>query len=283
MKASAVSKRLRVYALSVGLTASLFTFLAACAPALERQLIFWPNRAEKETPAAYGADYDVLELQSEDGTELVAWSIPTTQDAPWLLFFHGNNTNISRMLNYPMWLRELTGFNLLMAEYRGFYKSGGVPSEAGLYQDARTYYDYLQNLGVPADDILVYGFSLGTGVAAQLAFEKNIGALILHAPFTSVHDTARTLYNKHIPETLIQNKFASIDKIAAVDAPLLVMHPMEDETIPFDQGAAIYEAAAEPKQFLEVPGKHSGLMDSDKGEKRFAPVTEQLINFLLDE
>ena len=156
----------------------------------------------------------------------------------------------------------------------------GVPSEAGLYQDARAYYTHLRELGVPSEDIILYGFSLGTGVATQLAFEKDIGALILQAPYTSITDTARTLYNRHIPDGLIKNKFASIEKIADIDAPLLILHPLEDTTIPFEQGAALFEAAAEPKTFVEVPGGHNSLMDSAVEDKEFAKVTEELLEFL---
>lgn len=272
--------KLRRYALYMGMTASLFSFLAACAPALERQLVFWPSRAEGETPADYGADYEVLKLQSEDGTKLSAWSIPTDDSAPWIVFFHGNNTNISKMLNYPMRLRELTGYNLLMAEYRGYYQNEGVPSESGLYQDARAYYTHLRDSGVQPENIILYGFSLGTGVATQLAYEKDIAALVLQAPYTSITDTARTLYHHKIPDGLIKNRFASIEKIAEINAPLLILHPVEDTTIPFDQGAALFEAAVEPKTFLEIPGGHSSLMDSLEDEVDFAKVTKGLTDFL---
>ena len=134
--------------------------------------------------------------------------------------------------------------------------------------------------GVPSEDIILYGFSLGTGVATQLAFEKDIGAVILQAPYTSITDTARTLYHPKIPDGLIKNRFASIEKIAGIDAPLLILHPLEDTTIPFDQGAALFEAAAEPKNFVEVPGGHNSLMDSAVEDKEFVKVTEQIMKFL---
>lgn len=270
-------KRLLVAVSILTILTILFT---ACVPALERQLVYWPSRIEKETPAAYDLTFEVLKLTSEDGTKLTAWAIPYRDDAPWLIYFHGNASNISQNLNYPVQLRERVGVNLLMAEYRGFYQSEGVPSEAGLYMDARTYYDYLAARGIPPEQIAIYGFSLGTGPATNLATERDAAALVLQAPYTSVSDTARSLYHRAIPDRLIHNKFDSASKIRMIHTPLLVLHSKEDKTIPFAQGQALYGLAVQPKTFVAFTGGHNTLSESNVGT--LEDVTQAIVSFLQD-
>jgi len=235
---------------------SLF-FLVSCLEQIESQLVFWPERYDWQDPSDYGVDFETLELESEDGTKLLSWLIPYADGAPWLLYFHGNNNNITGSLRYPMLMRERLGVNVLMVEYRGYYKSEGEPSELGLYMDARAYYDYLLELGVAETKIILFGFSLGSGPSTQLATEVDAAALILQAPFMSVLDTARWRYNQNIPEGFLKTEFKNSDKIASIDMPLLVLHGTQDRSIPFEQGQALFELAKEPKAFIEFPAGHS--------------------------
>lgn len=212
-----------------------------------------------ETPKDYGLNYEELELQAEDGTGLHAWLLETDESAPWLLHFHGNNSNITMNLRLPVRLQERLGLNVLMAEYRGYYKSEGRPSEAGFYQDARAYYDYLLGRGVPPENIVVYGFSLGSGTATQLASTQTVGGLILQAPYSSILDVARWRVNAELPESLLATKFDNRARIKEVDAPVLIIHGKSDETIPFKQGQELFELANEPKDFLSYEGDHNSL------------------------
>lgn len=249
-------KRRNLFYLSLILSLGL---LVSCLDEIENQLIFWPEHYDWRNPSDFGADYETLELKASDGIGLVAWLVPFAEDAPWLIYFHGNNNNISGSLRYPMLLRERLGVNVLMAEYRGFYKSEGTPSEAGLYLDARAYYDYLLAQGVAASEVILYGFSLGSGPAVQLATDVDAAALILQAPFSSVLDTARWRYNQNFPEGFLKNEFKNKEKIKAIDMPLLVLHGTEDTSIPFEQGQALFELANLPKAFIEFPAGHSTL------------------------
>lgn len=231
----------------------------------ENRLVFVPSRPLVATPKDYGLEFEHLLLEASDGVGLMAWAIPFAEDAPWLIYFHGNGENVSHYLPLTTEFHAL-GLNVLMLEYRGYGESEGVPSEAGLYRDARAAYDWLIHKGVAAQNIILYGFSLGSGVATNLASEVETGALILEAPYTSIPEVARALY-RIVPLNLMRNRFASRERIANVDAPLLVIHSPEDRTVPFNQGRELFDLAEEPKTFVEVEGGHLAMLgDKPDGE-----------------
>ncbi len=268
-------KKLRIMIL---LLIFLSLSLIACLPTIERQLVYWPTTVEVQTPADYGLNYEILNLNSEDGTALEAWVVPFATDAPWLLYFHGNASNISQNLKFPMLLRERLGVNVLMAEYRGFYKSEGIPSEEGLYQDARTYYNYLINSGVKAENLLIWGFSLGSGVALELAMSHAAAGLVLQAPYASIPDAAAWRYNAGLPDSFFQNQFTSKEKISRLTMPLLIVHGIQDDVIPVEQGQALFEMAKQPKRFVAFNGMHTTL--NEQGDKRLAFVVDEILEEL---
>ena len=225
----------------------------------ENRLVYIPTQTLTKTPAAYNLPFERLELSAHDGTSLMAWVLPQKEDAPWLVYFHGNGENVSSYLSFTAQLYAM-GVNVLMPEYRGYGESGGEPSEAGLYQDADANYQYLIDKGVLPEDIILYGFSLGSGVATDLASREEVGGLILEAAFTSLPDAARSIYHV-VPTGLMANRFASIEKIDEVDAPVLFLHSRGDFTIPFSQGQTLYEAANEPKTFAEIKGGHIAMLE----------------------
>ena len=226
----------------------------------ENRLVYIPTRTLTKTPAAYNLPFERLELSARDGTSLMAWALPQQdKNAPWLVYFHGNGENVSSYLSFAAQLYAM-GVNVLMPEYRGYGESGGEPSEVGLYQDADANYQYLIDKGVSPDNIILYGFSLGSGVATDLASRKEVGGLILEAAFTSLPDAARAIYHV-VPTGLMANRFASIEKIDKVDAPVLFLHSRGDFTIPFSQGQALYNAANEPKTFTEIKGGHIAMLE----------------------
>jgi len=230
----------------------------------ENRLVFFGARPESRTltatPADYGLPYRRLTLSAEDGVKLMAWELPNTSHAPWVVYFHGNGENVSSYLAATAQLYAL-GMNVLMLEYRGYGESEGVPSEAGLYRDARASYDHLLHRGVPPKRIALYGFSLGSGVAVHLASEVKVGALVVEAGYTSLPDVARAVY-RVVPKGLMTNRFASLEKLPNVKAPALFMHSKGDLTVPYAQGRRLYEAAGEPKAFLELKGGHVGLLNA---------------------
>lgn len=231
------------------------TLLATWLAALETRLLYVPTAELALTPAAYGLPYRTLDYCAEDGVQLMAWSLERDAAAPWLIYFHGNGENISRYLSFTAQLYDL-GLNVLMPEYRGYGLSAGTPSEAGLYRDAQAAYRQLRARGVPAGQIVLYGFSLGSAVAVELARREPVAALVLEAPFTSIPEVAKARYWV-VPPRLVQSRFASVDKIGEVDAPLLVLHSPHDMSVPYALGRALYGRARGPKRFVALRGHHA--------------------------
>jgi fermentation-respiration switch protein FrsA (DUF1100 family) len=208
--------------------------------------------------------YQRMELRSEDGIKLTGWVILSEKDtiaSPWLLFCHGNASDIS-YIDYIARYKLFTslGLNVLTFDYRGFGESEGTPSETGLYKDAMAIYNYLTfTKHIPSDRIIIYGHSLGTGVAIDLATRVPTGALVVEGGFQSSPETAHQMYPflpLHLLSLLMKNKFMSIDKIDRITIPKLFIHSSDDEIFPISEGRALYNKALTPKSFLEIKGSH---------------------------
>ena len=156
------------------------------------------------------------------------------------------------------------GVNQLTFDYRGFGESAGSISEQGLYDDAHAAYEYLRDrIGVPPDRIIIYGHSLGSAVAIELATQVEAAGLIVEGAMTSVPDRAQEVY-PYLPIRLIaRSRFDSINRIESVRMPKLFMHATDDTTIPIAHGRRLFERAAEPKEFVEVGGGHDDAYDED--------------------
>lgn len=250
---------------------------------LEPRLVYIPTPLEgnryASTPTELGIPYERLALTTPDGTNIISWLL-VHEDAktrPYVMYFHGNGSNLPGYLALCTVLYEL-GANVLMLEYRGYGESDGRPSEPGLYQDAKTAYDALLARGVSPEQIVLYGFSLGTGVATYLASQVEVAGVMLEAPFTSLPAAARAAYGPLTPTFLMRNRFDSLARVGDIDAPLMVMHAPGDRVIPFAQGKQLYDAANEPKTFVTLSGDHNTLV-SDLPDDT---ITQAWRNFLAD-
>ena len=254
---SILSTLLNLLAVIVGIYLLLSIFLYF----RQGSMLFLPDMPSREvvqTPAAAGMDYEDLQLETEDGETLQGWFVPAAEDTErTVLIFHGNAGNISHRLDtLRIWHR--LGFNSLIIDYRGYGESSGSPSEPGLYTDARTAWQHLvESRGIAAGEIILFGRSLGGAVAARLATEVEPAALIVESSFTSVPDAAADIYWWLPVRWLSRFEFATKEYVQAVDCPVLVVHSRDDEIIPFSHGRAIFEAASEPKQFIELRGGHN--------------------------
>jgi fermentation-respiration switch protein FrsA (DUF1100 family) len=186
-------------------------------------------------------------------------------DAPWMLIFHGNGENIAneaRTEHYRA-LRAL-GLNLVAFDYRGYGESEGRPSEAGVYRDADAIWAFARDsLRLDPGRVILFGHSLGSAVAIDLASRVKARALVVEGAFTSVPDVGQRHY-PFVPVRLVaRSRFDSIDKIARVAGPKLFLHARRDEVIPFDLGRRLYERAGEPKRFVELRGGHSDAFQAD--------------------
>jgi hypothetical protein len=259
----------------LGVLLLLYGGLLAWLLANENKLIFFPDPGPVPLPA--GLPVEPVHLTAPDGVRLAAWLIvPQADTARWILVLHGNAGNVGTpgRPEHDRQLREL-GFGVLALDYRGYGDSDGTPSEAGLYTDARTAYDYLTSVrGIPAERIVIYGHSLGSAVAIQLATEVAAGGLIVEGAFTSVPDRGAEVY-PYVPVRLIaRNRFASLERVGLIRMPLLVVHGRDDVTIPLAHGRRLFDAAPEPKSFLEVAGGHDdaysiGAREYEEGIRRF--------------
>ncbi len=215
----------------------------------QRDFIYFPdgNIPDKNAVSAQGIAEDI-HVTTEDGIKLLGWFIkPSAPDKPVILFFHGNAGNISHRL---FKISEYTnaGYGVLMAEYRGYGGNPSKPTEDGLYNDARAYLSWLNSAGYDDQNIIIYGESLGTGVTVQMASEHNIKAIILEAPYSRLSDPAQKTYF-FIPfiDMLMHDKYHSVDKVGAIEAPKFFMIAGKDEVLGPQTGLNLYSAAAEPK------------------------------------
>jgi fermentation-respiration switch protein FrsA (DUF1100 family) len=161
-------------------------------------------------------------------------------------------------------LREL-GLNVLAAEYRGYNGLDGVPSEAAVLADARAAYDYLRNReAVPAERLVIFGWSLGAAIAVQLAAAVESRGVVLEGAPASIVDIGADRYPLFPVRLIIRNPFHAIEKVGAIRAPLLFLHSPEDDVVPFAQGRKLYDAATAPKTFVEVRGGHIEASEVDR-------------------
>jgi fermentation-respiration switch protein FrsA (DUF1100 family) len=234
----------------------------------ESRLIYAPGTARVLTPPPreLGLPVERVAIRADDGVTLVAWVIRSEHSSdPWLLICHGNGGNISeagRPFHYAG-LRDL-GLNLLAFDYRGYGESEGKPTEPGLYRDAEAAYRYLRDsLGVDTDRIVIFGHSLGSAVAVELAGLVPASGLILDGALTSVTDRGQELYPFVPVRWIAGSRYASIEKIGNLRLPKLFLHAKQDEVIPIAHGRRLFEAAPPPKEFVALEGSHGDAFDVD--------------------
>ncbi len=199
-------------------------------------------------------------IRTTDGLALTAWYAQAQPGQRTIVYIHGNAGTLGdRHGRVQPYLER--GFGLLLVGYRGYGGNPGEPTETGLYEDGRAHLDWLAQQGVKDDQLVLYGESLGAAVATQMAIERRVGALVLEAPFASILLSARARFPMFAFDWLIKDKFANIEKIDKVNAPLFVIHGARDWVTPQRFGRMVFERAREPKSalWLEEAG-HNNLV-----------------------
>ena len=239
------------------LVAGGYGALATLVYLLQERLLFHPARDLFGTPADVGLTYEDVRLATSDGETLHGWWIPHDDAFATLLFFHGNAGNISGRIGTIQSLRRL-GVNIFILDYRGYGRSSGTPSEEGLYLDAEAAWHHLvRDRSIAPSDIVIHGRSLGGGPAAWLGERVRCAALILESTFTSIPDAAAHHY-PYLPVRLLSKiDFDTLTRVPRCRCPVLVMHSKDDDVVPFGQGERLFQAASEPKKFVELSGRHN--------------------------
>jgi fermentation-respiration switch protein FrsA (DUF1100 family) len=225
----------------------------------QRTLIFPIPQTARTSPEAAGfPEAEEHALATADGEKVIVWHVPAKPGHPVVIYFPGNGDFLAGCVGR---FRDVTsdGTGLVALSYRGYAGSSGRPSEQGLLRDAAAAYAFTSGRYSP-DRIVLWVFSLGSGVAVALAAEQPVGKLILEAPFTSTTDVAASLLRFVPVGWLMRDQFRSDERIARVTAPLLIMHGARDPTISISFGQRLFALAHEPKQFVRFPeGGHDDL------------------------
>ncbi|MFA3917503.1 alpha/beta hydrolase [Ruegeria hyattellae] len=240
------------------LVAAATAYLSAMAYMylLQRSFVFKPG-GEVATPAAVGVpEMSVDTIRMVDGTEVMVWTAPpTTEDAPTVLFFHGNSGNLSDRADRFRHILD-SGYGLYAPGYRGYPGSGGAPSEVAFIADGLEHFDRLSGGDAP---VIVHGQSLGTGVATAVAAQRaGVDLLVLEAPYTATVDMAAEQYPWLPVSLLMKDPFASRDRIGEVDAPVFIAHGTADDVIPVAHGEALFGFANDPRSLMVVEGADHG-------------------------
>ncbi len=258
----------------VGTTVSVYLLLCGAVFVMQRSLLYPAARQVPNLAAHDVAGLREVTTQTPDGLTLRHWYVPPSEaGAAVLVVFHGNAGHLGDRVSK---LKEIieAGFGVLFAGYRGYGGNPGKPTEDDLTADAHLLLDWLAAQGVPAERTVIYGESLGTGVAVKMAAERESAAVILESPYTSIAEVAQIHYWYLPAKGLVLDKWDSMAHIGRIQAPLLVVHGARDKTVPTRYGRRLFEAAPEPKElFILENGAHEDLYD-------YPQVAERVIAFL---
>ncbi len=232
----------------------------------ETRIVFQGGRPLGEARPAL--PFELIDLPREDGLRQIAFRMPhadADRQRPWVLYLHGNASTIGGRQNVSRAERlRALGLNVLAVEYRGYGGLDGVPTEQAVTTDARAGYEYLRTrIHAPPERIVVYGWSLGSAVAINLASTVPEAAVILEGAPASIVAIGQREYPYVPVRLLMRNPFDSILKIDRVRAPILFLHSPEDTVVPIEEGRRLFDAAREPKTFVEVKGGHIDASDRD--------------------
>ncbi|NGP88345.1 alpha/beta hydrolase [Fodinibius halophilus] len=240
-----------------------YTLILVLMYLLQATMIYHPQKELIANPQSIGRTYKDVTFRTPDDVQLHGWFIPADSSAPTILYAHGNAGNISGRLQSIQLLNSM-GCNVFIFDYRGYGKSEGAPSEEGTYRDISVAWDYLvDQRKVSKDKIVVMGRSLGGSVAAWLAARKDPAAVVIESTFTSAVDLGADLYPWLPVRWLLKFEYKTIDHIKQIEQPLFMAHSRDDQVVPFSHGEQLFEAANEPKTFVELQGGHgSGFWES---------------------
>jgi fermentation-respiration switch protein FrsA (DUF1100 family) len=241
---------------------ALLLLLLACAGCtrIVDAVLYRPKRPLPTAPGAVGLDYEELRFPAADGTRLHGWWVPGDPDAPCVLVFHGSRGNVSDRIDILRLLHDRLGLGILLFDYRGYGKSDGEPSEAGLYADGLGAATLVRHRGWDRVGSIYFGRGLGAAVAIELAGQVVPACLVVEGAFTSLEELARSryplLWNLFAP--WVDARYDSLPKASSIEVPILFLHGDRDEHSPIALAWKLYDAAGEPKWFRTIGGAGHG-------------------------
>lgn len=230
---------------------------------VENRTIFYPSRQIEYLPKEFGLEFEDIFFKTTDGLNLNGWFLPHQEAKYTILFCHGNAGNISHRIENLKFFHEL-GLNIFIFDYRGYGKSKGRPSERGLYLDTQAAYDYLLSRGIPKEQIIGYGESLGGASIIDLAAKNKLKALIVESTFTTAKEMAKIIY-PFLPSGVVSIRLDSLSKIKSINIPKLLIHSVDDEITPYRLGKKLFDNACQPKEFLPIRGAHNSAFFESQG------------------
>lgn len=241
--------------LILAVAAGSYLMLLAAFFVTQRRFLYYPShrwvplREARANPA-----FTEISVRTEDGIELKAWYAPATSKRLTIVFFHGNADSLytAAEVAEPY---IVAGYGFLLAEYRGFSGLAGAPSEAGLYKDGRAYLRWLAAHGVGGESVVLFGHSLGTGVAVEMAKAFPVRGVMLLAPYLSIPKLAQIHFPFFPARYIALDRFENERKIGDLHMPVLIVNGAEDRVIPPAQGKELFARANEPKEFRSLPNR----------------------------
>ena len=224
----------------------IYFFILISTYIFQRNLLYHP------TENNYSGDQilvsiEKVKINTQDSIELMSWyHNKNVNNYKTILFLHGNAGSLENRIHKINHFKDMN-VNFLLVAWRGFSGNKGTPTEKGLYEDAESAVRWLKSKGVRENNIIVYGESLGTGVATEIAQNKNFAGIILESPFTSMIDAGKDKYPYLPVRLLLKDRYESNKKIKNINSPILIMHGKVDNIVPFHMGKKMYELANEPK------------------------------------
>jgi fermentation-respiration switch protein FrsA (DUF1100 family) len=255
------------------MTALLFTIFAGWVVAvvalfvLQRTILYVPNRQPPDPVKLVAAGMEPVGATTDDGLTLNAWfRAPAAADGLIVVLFQGNGGHHGDRLPAVLPLLR-DGYGALLASYRGYGGNPGQPSEDGFYRDARAWLDALARRGIPSERVVLWGESLGSGVATKIATERRTAGVVLSAPFTSAARRGQEVFWFLPVGLLLLDRFDNRSRIASIGAPLLIVHGENDTVVPAHHGHELLALAREPKRGVFLSGAdHNDLLSFGLGE-----------------
>ena len=224
---------------------------------VQRHLLYFPSRELEADPGRAGLNWEDVSVTTADGVRIHGWYVAHPAARGTVIFCHGNGGNISHRLDTLRLLHDLR-LAVVIFDYRGYGRSEGTPGEAGTCRDGEAIRRYAaETLGIPFEKQIIWGRSLGGGVATALAAQHPPAALVVESSFTSVPDVAQAAYPWLPVRWLCRFRYDSASRVARLRCPKLFIHSPDDDVIPFRFGRALFERAADPKRFLAIHGPHN--------------------------